>query len=168
MELIKNFGIEPWLLAAQVVNFLIILYLLKRFAYKPILQVLKTRQETIKKSLKDAEEARLLLEKTEQKEKEILKKAQEEAKKIIAETKKQSDLMLQEAEARTRKQAERILQEAREQIAYESKQTEKRLSGHISELAVHFLQKTLSGFFSENDQEVIIKQALKKIKSKAD
>ena len=56
MEIIKNFGIDPLLLIAQIVNFLIIFYILKRFALKPILDILKKRENTIKEGLREAEE----------------------------------------------------------------------------------------------------------------
>ena len=75
MEILKNLGFDPVMLAAQIVNFLIILYLLKRFLYKPILEMLKKREDSIKEGLKQAEEARITLEKTLQEEKKILSKA---------------------------------------------------------------------------------------------
>ncbi len=73
MEIIKNFGLNPILLAAQIVNFLIIFFILKKFLYKPVLNVLNKRQVTIKEGLKQAEEARVKLEKVVIEEKDILK-----------------------------------------------------------------------------------------------
>jgi len=43
MDILNQFGIKPVLLAAQVVNFLALLFILKKFLYQPILKVLKTR-----------------------------------------------------------------------------------------------------------------------------
>lgn len=134
--------------------------------YKPVQEMLRKREETIKHGLQQAEEARLLLEKTEEKEREVLKKAHEEAKKLLAETKAQRVQMLTENETLTRKQAENILKEAKAQIAFETAEAEKRLSSHISQLAVTFLQKSISDLFSEEDQELIMKNALKKMNEK--
>lgn len=167
-EILKNFGINPVLLIAQIVNFLIILYILKRFLYKPVLDVLRKRQETIKEGLKQAEETRLLLEKTAAREKEVLKKAQEEAKKMLEETRKQRDGILQEAETAAKKQADRILEEAKKQIAFETKEAQKNLSMQISGLALEFLQKSTAQIFSKEDQQKIITNALQKIKKRAD
>lgn len=166
MEIIHEFGIDWPLLVAQIINFLIILYILKRFAYKPILAALKNRQTTIQKGLKDAEEANRLLEKTTEREKEVLRKAHVEAKKLLDDTKAQSLEMLQKSEESTRKEADRILKEAREQIAFESREAEKRLSAHVSELAMHFLQRSLEEVFDQNEQEVVMRAALKKFKTK--
>ena len=57
MEILENFGLNPMLLIAQIVNFLIVLFILKKFLYKPVLEMLKKRQTTIKDGLKQAEEA---------------------------------------------------------------------------------------------------------------
>lgn len=166
MEIIQEFGIDWPLLVAQIINFLIILYVLKRFAYKPILAVLQNRQKTIRKGLKDADEAQRLLEKATEREKEILRKAQAEAKKLLAETKEQSAAMMQRSEESTRKEADRILGEAREQISFEAREAERRLSAHVSELAMHFLQRSLEEVFDQNEQEVVMRAALKKMKTK--
>lgn len=168
MEIIKNFGVNPILLLAQIVNFLIVLYILKRLLYKPIFNVLKSRKESIEKGLKQAEEARILLEETTRKEKTILKKAQEEARKLIEETKQQRDQMLHVAEVSTRQQAKQILDEARGQIAFETKQAQKELAGHINSLAVEFLRKSVMELFSKEDQELIIKNAVEKLKKRVD
>ncbi len=166
MEIIHEFGIDWPLLVAQIINFLIILYILKRFAYKPILAALKNRQNAIQKGLKDAEEATKLLERTAEKEKEALRKAHADAKKLLDDAKAQRDELLHKTEEVTRKEAERILKEAREQIAFESREAEKRLSAHVSELAMHFLQRSLEEVFDQNEQEVVMRAALKKFKTK--
>jgi F0F1-type ATP synthase membrane subunit b/b' len=75
--------------------------------------------------------------------------------------------MLAENEQLAKKQAEAILKESRAQIAFETAEAEKRLTAHISQLAVSFLQKSISELFSEDDQERIMQNALKKIKEKA-
>lgn len=168
MELLHEFGVNWILLAAQIINFLIVLWVLKKFLYKPILDTLKNRRDTIAQGLKEAEDARKMYEKAEEREKEILKKAQSEAKKIVEDTKKQTAEMMQKAEESAKNQADQILKEAREQIAFESKETEKKLTGHISQLAVQFLQKSLENAFTDKEQEVIMKQAMKNLKTKVD
>lgn len=166
MEIINNFGIDPKLLFAQVVNFLIILFVLKRFLYKPILALLDKRKRVIEEGVQKTEEARIQLEKASEKELVMLKKAESTAKKLLDEAKNQRVLLLKETEDATKKQADKILAEAREQIAFEAKAVEKKLSAHVSELAVQFLEKSLSGIFSENQQHKIVKQAVKQIKQK--
>jgi len=168
MEILKDFGINPILIIAQIVNFLIILYVLKRFLYKPVLEVIKKRENSIKEGLKQAEEARVLMEKTAVREREVIKKAQEESRKLLEETKKQRDEVLKATEVSAQKRAEQILSEAKKQITFETSKAQKELSMRVSGLAVEFLQKSVAELFSKEDQEVIIKGAITKIKKRVD
>ena len=56
MDILENFGVEPVLLLAQIVNFAILLFILKRFLYKPILKVLEERKNKIETSMKQSEQ----------------------------------------------------------------------------------------------------------------
>lgn len=164
MELIQNFGIDPKMLTAQVINFLVILYLLRRFLYKPVLDLLEKRKKLVQEGVENAQKAQVLLDKTIEEEKTILKKAQEEGKKLVNEARNQQVEIIAETEKITKKQAETILAEARLQIAFEAKETEKRLASRVSELAILFLQKSLTGAFGEKEQDEIMKNAMKKMK----
>ena len=166
MEILKTFGVDPYLLGAQIVNFLIIFYLLKRFLYKPVLGMLKTRQDKIKEGIKQAEEARLLLEKTVEDEKKIFAKAHDEAKSLITDAKAQAIEVSREVEENTKKQAEKILLDARAQIEQDAKRMEQELGEKISVLAEKMLEKSLQGVFGEKEQKQIVSNALKNIKKK--
>lgn len=164
MEILENFGLNPSLFGAQIINFLIVLYLLKRFMYKPVLDMLRKRENSIKKGLEQAEEGKALLEKALMREKEILKKAHEQSKATIEESKNQAILVAKQIEENSRIQSERILQEARSQISQETKEAEKRLTAKISDLSIDFLRVSLSQIFSEKQQNEILEKALKQIK----
>jgi len=164
MDILKNFGVDPVMVGAQIINFLIIFYLLKKFLYKPVLGMLKKREDKIQEGLKQAEESRLLLEKTLEEEKKVLGKAQDEAKRIIEQSRSQAIEISQRIEEDTKKQADRIILEAKEQIDQESKATEQRLSEKVSLLAESLLTKSLEGFFGEKEQKEIAAKAAKKIK----
>jgi F-type H+-transporting ATPase subunit b len=168
MEILRNFGVNPLLLVAQAVNFLIVLYVLKRFLYKPILAVIKKREESIKEGLKQAEEARILMEKTAAREREVAKRAQEESRKLLEETKKQRDEIFKATEVSAQKRAAQILSEAKKQITFETAKAQKELSMKVSGLAVEFLQKSVGELFSNEDQEIVIKNAITKIKKRVD
>lgn len=162
MELIKNFGLDLVLLAAQIVNFLIILYILRKFLYKPVLKILEKRKLLIKEGLDKTEEVRIRLEETIEKEKRILKTAQEQAKIILEETKKESLELHKIAEEETKIKVDSMLFLAREQISFETKEAEKRLTLQVSRLAIDFLQKAIQDLFSKKDQELVMKNVLKK------
>lgn len=164
MEILKNFGVNPILLAAQIINFLIVFFLLKKFLYKPVLELLSKRQTTIKEGLKQAEEARVKLEKVVIEEKDILRNAQLQAKKLIEDARQESIELTLQMNHNAKKQTEKILKDAKDQIARESLETEKRLAVNTSKLAVSFLEKALAEFFSAKDQKEVVSNALRKIK----
>ena len=164
MEILKTFGVDPVLLGAQIINFLIIFYLLKRFLYKPVLGMLKKREDKIKEGMKQAEEARITLEKTFEQEKKILTKAQDEARELIESTKIQAKDVGKEIEENTKRQAEKILLDTRAQIEQDTKKMEQELSEKVSLLAENMLEKSLQGVFGEKEQKQIIGKALKNIK----
>ena len=164
MDILKNFGLNPILFGAQIVNFLIIFFILKKFLYKPILEILKKRQATIGESLKQAEETRLKLEKVVVEEKNILKNAQLQSKKIIEDARAESMEIATQMNAEAAKQSEIILAGAKEQIARDSAEAEKRLAVSTSKLAADLLKKALKDIVTAKNQEEIISGALKKIK----
>lgn len=164
MDIVKNFGLNPVLLGAQIVNFLIILFILKKVLYKPILNTLKKRQNTIREGLEQAEEARIKLEKVVIEEKNILRNAQLQSKKIIEDAKQELTVITRQANDETKTQTEKLLNDTKEQIVKESIEAEKRLALSTGKLAISFLEKALKEFFSTKEQKEVISNALKKMK----
>lgn len=168
MEILKNFGFEPILFFAQIVNFLIIFLIMKKFLYKPLLKVMNDRKQKIEEGLRSAEQSNILLTETIKKEQEILKNAQLEAKKLLAEAKTKHDAIIQQTEEETKKRIERMLADAKAQIYIDTAAAEKRLRQEVARVSARMLEQSLTGFFASEDQEAIIKKALKNLKKKVD
>jgi F-type H+-transporting ATPase subunit b len=164
MEILKNFGFDPVMMVAQIINFLIIFYLLKRFLYKPVFEMLKKRKDVIEEGQMQAEQARLTLEKTLSEEKKILTKARDEAKIITEDAKKHAIGLAETINENAKIQNERLLAETKIQIENESKELEEKLSTKISVLASDILTTSLKGIFTEKDKRVFVNKALKSIK----
>ena len=86
MDALAHLGINAKLLIAQVVNFAILLFVLKRYAYRPILKLLDERSAKIEKGLADAEQAALTLKETSAEEKRILSEARAEVRALMTAT----------------------------------------------------------------------------------
>ena len=103
MDIITNilnlFGIESKLFIAQIINFAILLIILKLLLYKPIAQMLEERRNKIKQGLDDAKNAKEALEVADAQKTEILKNARKDADKIIEITKQSVQNMKQKATA---------------------------------------------------------------------
>ena len=163
MQIFNDFGVNPVLLGAQILNFFIIFYLLKRFMYKPVLSIIQKRQKEVEEGLKDSEKAKQTLLETEENEKKILQKAQIRADKIISDTKADAMELRSTAEEATKKDVERMLEQAREQINQETKAAEEKLTKNIGSIAVALLEKSLIGVFGEKEQKIILEKANKEL-----
>lgn len=165
MEFLKSLGFDPFMLGVQILNFLIIFYLLKRFLYKPVLNMVKQRENKISEGLKQAEDAAKTLEKALEEEKRILTKAQSASQALIEDAKLEAKQLsvLMEEDARTKTQ--KIIAEAMLQIDQETREVEKRLSEKTGNLARDILTKSLSGVFTKDEQKEIIKKVEKNIKN---
>ena len=159
MEILKDFGVNPVLLVAQIVNFLIILFVLKKFMYKPVLDVLKKREDEIKRGIKESEVAQKKLVDAQEKESQILKKAQERAEKIVSDAKLEANDVRMKIEEQTKKETKRMLEEARQTVIQETKEAEERLTQKIGSIAIGLLEKSLIGIFGEKEQKTILKKA---------
>ena len=99
MEIFEIFGIDIYIIVAQIVNFLVILYILRRFLYKPMFKIFKQREDLAQTSIKNAEETKKVLEETQEKEKVILKKAQQTANQILKDAREQAATLIEKTEA---------------------------------------------------------------------
>lgn len=163
MDILNNFGVQTTLLAAQIVNFLILLFLLKKFLYKPILKVLDARKEKIAMSLKDVEEIeKRLKEATEEGEK-IIQKATLESKKIIEDSQKSGISIIEEAKEKASSEVSDMIKKGREQLAQERERIMKEARENIMNLVTLALEKTTGKVLTKKDQSSIIGKSIKEI-----
>lgn len=166
MEIIKNFGVDPILLGAQVLNILLLFFLLKKFLYKPLLKIMQDRKLRIEEGLTFTQNAEKRLAKIKEEETKILKAAQVQSQKMLAETKKQTATLLKEAEENTRSQTEKMIKDAQSRIVEESKEAEQRIAKKVTLLAMEYLRKSVSQLFDEKEQKEIMSRAMKELKPK--
>ena len=159
MEFLKDFGFNPVLLIAQIINFLIVLIVLKKFMYKPVLDMLKKREIQIKKGLNDSTEAEKRLTEAEEKEKQIVQKARITAEKMISDARLEADELKEDSLGKTKQEAEKILEQARLTILQETKEAEERLTRRVGGIAIALLEKSLTGIFGDKEQKIILKKA---------
>jgi F-type H+-transporting ATPase subunit b len=163
MEILKTFGLNPYLTIAQIINFLILFYILKRFLYPPLFKVFKKREEIIKESIEKAEENQKILEQSKEQEKEIIKKARVTADEIIKEAREQSSDIVTQAEVTAKQHADKMMQDAKMQIDLETSQTQAKLEKYVVKLSLELLKKSLTNVFSEKEQNEIVDKALKEM-----
>lgn len=163
-ELIKTFHIEANLLLAQMINFIIVLLVLYKFAYKPVLKMLNDRTGKIERGLHDAEEMRGKLEGAAQKEKEIIMEAKKEAQEIIRKAEMATENNKKTAILETKKESEKILDDARKQIENEKSRIMKEIKSEISELIIGAAGKIISEKISGEKDSELISRAMREIR----
>lgn len=163
MDFLKDFGVKPILLAAQVVNFLILLWILNKLLYRPILKVLAQRRKNVEDSLKNAEEIEQRLLQTEEDRDEKLAKAGEEAQKIIEEGKVLQAQMIEEGREKTAKLVESMIKEGEESIRRKEGIMQQQIYSNLSNIVILVLQKVTGKVISKGDQKRIVEQEIKNL-----
>ena len=160
MEALANLGIDWKLLTAQAVNFLILLFVLRRFAYRPMLDFLEQRSDRIEQGLKDAEAAQVKLAQMEEREKATLAAARSEARSIVeaaeAIAKKRDAERLIETEAATK----RFTEEARVKIEEEKQKALTEAKQEIAQVVTASVEKILKETVDAAKDQDIIKKSL--------
>lgn len=165
MEIFKNFGLDPILLAAQIVNFLILLYLLNRFFFKRVIAFLKAREEKITAGLQASQKGEELLEKAKVHQKEILKQAREEGELFIREAKKTADVEGKKLIENAKNQAQKIIEEAKVEIEQEKEKTKRELAQATTKIAIEILQRLLTRVITVEGQRKIMNVLSRDIKT---
>jgi F-type H+-transporting ATPase subunit b len=113
-QIARNFGVDWHHLGAQVISFCIVCWLLRRFAYRPILAMLDERRRRIAEGLADAEKMKADLARTEAHRQEAMAKADAQATRLIEEARAAAARVETEELQKARAAAEQIVQQARE------------------------------------------------------
>lgn len=163
-KILQDFGVKPLLLAAQIVNFLVLLFILKKVLYKPILKVLEERKNTIAQSLKNAEEIEKKLAQTEVEREEALEKAAKEAQKILEDATKSANQIINEAHTKAASGIEEMLKKGRDQIKQDREVMQQELKGEVADIVVSSLQKITGKVLTSKDQKKLVEDSVKGLK----
>ena len=160
MELLGNLGINGKLFIAQLINFAILFFVLKKFAFKPLLKVLDERKNKIEKGLKDAEKAGEKLEKISAKEKKVLDKANKKATKILLEAEEKAENNRAEAVKKTEAEIEELMKKAERKIQEKKEQMLQDLKKDVAGLVVQATEKVLDEKIDENKDRELIEKSI--------
>src|SRR5438309_1212366 len=154
-----TFGWNLWLFLSQVISFVIVAMLLKRFAYKPILAVLEERRQRIAEGLLNADKIKQQLAEAEQRHQEILAKANSQAQKMIDEARASSAVISERKQQEAIAAAEQILAKAREASALERERTMTQLKRELGRLVVDTTAKVTGKILTPEDQRRLQEEA---------
>ena len=159
----ETFGWNPWLFFSQVISFVIVALLLRRFAYKPILNVLEERRRRIEEGQINAEKIKRQLDEAEKRYSEILAKANAEAQKMIDEARESSAHLAERKQQEAIAAAEQIIAKAREASAIEHERTMDSLKQELGRLVVDTTAKVTGKVLTPEDQQRLQEEALRQL-----
>lgn len=166
MGLIKALGLDGRILLAQFFNFAILVWVLWRFAYKPVFKILEERKEKVYKGLEDAEAATLKLQAAEMENKKILLEARQEATKILELAQKKAEDKQHEIIAKAETEIGVIMEKERAKIATEKASSLNQLKAEVSSLVMLALKKFLEDNLDEVKDRSLVEKIVSSLKDK--
>jgi len=157
------FEISPGLFVWSLITFLILLGLLYKFAFNPLMRMQKARQDSIHQAITEAEALRDEAQELLANYKQQLAEAREEATAIIERARKASESSKAEVLEEARAQAEATLAKAREQIERDTRQALQRIREEVADLTVAATEKVARKSLTEEDQLRLIQEAINEI-----
>jgi F-type H+-transporting ATPase subunit b len=161
-ELFSQLGIDPKLLLAQGVNFLILLFVLTKFVYKPLMKMVEERRQKIELGVKGGEMAEQVIKKAENERVGIIKEADGKAIAIITEAEKTAQKKSQDIAVQADKKAQQTLKEAMLLAERKEKEGMEKVSAEAKKLVKEAIIKTVQ-LKPEQVDDKLIEEALGKI-----
>jgi F-type H+-transporting ATPase subunit b len=162
-DTVETFGWNPWLFFSQVISFVIVAFLLRRFAYKPILAILEERRQRIAEGLLNADKIKQELAEAEKRYAEILAKANEQAQKMIDEARESSAHLAERKQQEAITAAEQIMAKAREAGELEHERTMADLKRQLGRLVVETTAKVTGKILTSDDQKRLQEEAARQL-----
>lgn len=163
-EFIKTFHIDWKLLIAQLVNFGIVVFVLWRFALKPIMKNMAQRSEEIGKSLEDAKRIEKELAETERLKEERLLAAQKDAQSIIESASQEAERIRVQKVEQTKKEMEQVLEKTKAQIAAEKDQMIAEARQQVGTLVIAATEKIITKKLDPEKDRELIESAIKSVR----
>src|SRR5215468_1739707 len=142
---------DPGLFIWTILTFLVLLALLAKFAWRPLLTALESRQEAIKKSLDDADRAKQELARLQNESASIIKQARIEAESILTKTRSDAERFREELKAKAKEEADTMVRNAEQQIQLQTRQAVQQVRREVGDIAVTIASKLLERNLANED-----------------
>ncbi len=153
MELVTPaIGLVFWM----CVTFLTIFLILKKFAWKPILKMIKEREDSIDSALKSAEKAKLEMKELQAGNERILAEAMAERDNLLREARETKDAIVNEAKTKAKAEADKLINQALESIKNEKMAAITELKNQVATLSIEVAEKILKEQLSSDEKQKVL------------
>ena len=164
-ETLQSMGIQWPKLIAQAINFAIVLFILWRWAYRPVFAMLEARREKIAEAMANADKIKADLAKTEAERRDILAKAGDQANKLIAEARAAAARVREQETQKAVAAAEQILVKAREAAVQDHDRMLQELKREVGRLVVQTTATVTGKVLTPEDQRRLAEETEKQLAS---
>ncbi len=141
-----------------------LLFLLKKFAWKPILTTLQERENSIAEALSSAEKAKQQMSQLQSENETLMKQARDERDLILKEARQMKDSIVSEAKTQAQEEANKIIEKAQNDISKQKNDAIAELKNQVAVLSVGIAEKLLNNQLQNNaEQQNIIADNIKKL-----
>ena len=154
---------DPGLFIWTILTFLVLMGLLAKFAWRPLLQALDARQRTIAASLEEAQRARQELERIQRESAQMMAQARTEAEGVIARSRSDAEALREELKQKARAEAASIVKNAERQIQLETARAVQQIRTEAVDLSVAIASKILKRQVSKEDNQALIEETLRQV-----
>jgi F0F1-type ATP synthase, subunit b len=163
MEILSTLGLEGKIFLAQLINFLIVVFILKKILYKPLQKMLNERKNKIEQGLRDAESAKLALENAGEEKKKILVSAKNDADSYTSSVKRSLEDAKTQASIDAKKQAEQIVDDAKQKAAAEFESMSRQIGTMSVGVSEKILAHVISNLFTDEEKQQLLSRAVERI-----
>ncbi len=146
-------GISPGLLVSQIVNFILLMVILRVTLYQPVLRMLDQRKERIAQSMKDAERVSAAAQEAEQEKARVLEEARREAQEIRAQATRDAERIAQDIRARAEQEATEIRMKAQQEARQQVEAALADANKQIADLAILATEQLLGRELANKDEQ---------------
>ena len=154
---------NPGLIVWTIVTFVLLLIVLRKFAWKPLLKGLHDRESSIRGTLEHADHAKAEAERILEENRRQLARAAEESQKILSEGRALGDKLKQEIVDQANQQSRRMVEQARLEIERDKQHALAELRGEVANLAIQAAGKILNETLDEKKHRALIDESLSKL-----
>ena len=151
-QLLENFSLD--LFVKQTILFLVLIFLMVKFAWKPILKALNDREEGIKDALASAEEAKKEMQNITADNDRILKEARAERESLLKEARAIKEKMISDAKDEARLEADKLIKQAQEAFENEKQAAIADLKNQVASLSVEIAEKVVRNELSDKKKQL--------------
>ncbi len=160
----EKLGLNPIVLGIQLINFLLLLWVLNRLLLQPILRTLDERANRIRTNLQEAERLREEAERQHREYQEQLQRAREDVRAMLAEANAQSERILAQAREQAERERQEALQRAHAEIQREKEQAILELRNEVANLAIIAASRVLGEELDEQKHRRLIESMLQDVR----